>query len=233
MSLTIVELTTELVIELDLDERLVELCKHVNKPAQDQPSFVYLFAGTIDTQEEVFYAALNLYEHGYDDYFGITSGEGKGFPGYEIWSSEVDSLLGQKRTVPVQGSIGDPMRMHTGYEAASLISFVDEQSLSDTAIVSSYIHGPRSLATTVSRIIETESEMQLYSYPGIRADGFNWWEEKVIESQGIQSTRKQFLKSELLRIAGPEKFSNIADLDTMFSYFSRLQASEGTCAKKS
>jgi len=171
----------------------------------------YLFGNTSDNESSLFEAAGEMQSKSLaSEFLVIEAFEANGFPGYENWSQKLERVVGRENIVPVH--IEDPKGVNTYSESVELLNYTRGHEIEDIYVVGADFHQLRAMMTMASEVIERNSKLNLFSYPGTKLS----LDEVALHSQGtLRDTRSNLVLSEIEKI---RDYTNILPPSQILEY---------------
>jgi hypothetical protein len=180
-----------------------------------QADSAYLFAQTVDNQESVFDAGVDLVNQQRAKQLLIPDSIPQGgYPGFQAWHQELMGY-GVRETKIIGVSTASFSTLNTLVEAKALVRYAQENNITRVFIVASPFQQLRAFITTVSVLLRVFPELRVYNRVGTALP----WDETVVHSQGtLQGKRSELIQGELDRIDRYRRKGDLVSEDEVFRY---------------
>lgn len=175
---------------------------------------VYLFAETADNAPSGLRRAIEWLKT-VDVPIALCGGTGFGYTGFEDWKAFlVSGGVPSERVVPIPPQES----LNTNTESFQLVAEAKQRGWKSVVIVAPPFHQLRAFINVVSVAQRMYPELKIYNQPGVPLD----WNAHVIHHQGIHTDiRKNFVLSELERIARYHEKGDLVDAETALEYLAQ------------
>ena len=209
--------------ELGLDPKFTELAEMITQDQKPGLKTAFLFSNTRDNQQSVFEGAANLYREGRTGSFLVIGSDDDttGFPGYTKWATGLEEVVGPDIRGRIMRVPLLPMRrngqrnINNKSESESLGAYATAKKIGALYAVAWNVQQLRAFMTAASEVMDQSLELNIFNQLGATLP----WGDVVYHSQGSdRGTREDFVRRELIKIAGYQADGDIKPASDVISY---------------